>query len=324
MSNQIPVAFVKQFRSNLMHLSQQKGSRLRPNVRVESQQGESQFFDRLGSTTAVKSTVRHADTPLINSAHSRRRVTLVDYDWADLIDNQDKIRMLIDPTSEYAQAAMWALGRAMDDEIIEAAGKNAAGGVDGGTAVSLGSAQQLVASDGSATAGVNLNVASLRRAKQKLDEADVDPSIQRYAAVNASMLQSLLEETETTSSDFNTVKALVNGELDTFMGFKFIRTERLLRPNDSKYSDLGHGATITFTLATGAIGAGTGTLTNSSAHSAIFWAQDGLLLSVAQDMRARIEERADKRFSVQVYASQGIGSTRLEEEKVVLVHCKTS
>ena len=49
---------------------------------------------------------------------------MVDYEYADLIDNQDKIRTLIDPTSSYALAAAYAIGRAMDDEIISAAIRN--------------------------------------------------------------------------------------------------------------------------------------------------------------------------------------------------------
>ena len=71
------------------------------------------------------------DTP-----HSRRKVTMDDYDWADLIDNEDKVRMLISPQSEYAQAGAWAMGRAMDDAIITAAtGIHHYGGVAGGTSI---------------------------------------------------------------------------------------------------------------------------------------------------------------------------------------------
>ena len=53
------------------------------------------------------------DTP-----HSRRRVSLVDYEYADLIDNQDKIRTLIDPSSSYTLAAAYALGRAVDKILL--------------------------------------------------------------------------------------------------------------------------------------------------------------------------------------------------------------
>jgi hypothetical protein len=135
MSSQITTAFVQQYKNNIFHLAQQKGSRLRPLVRNEMQVGKSAFYERLGSATAVKRLSRHSDTPQIDSAHSRRMVTLEDYDWADLIDQEDKIRLLIDPTSAYSQAAMWALGRAIDDSIIAALGGSAYSGETGTTAV---------------------------------------------------------------------------------------------------------------------------------------------------------------------------------------------
>ena len=56
------------------------------------------------------------DTP-----HSRRMVTQTEYEWADLIDDADKVQMLIDPTSTYARAAAAAMSRAIDDELIAAA-----------------------------------------------------------------------------------------------------------------------------------------------------------------------------------------------------------
>ncbi len=63
------------------------------------------MFDQVGKTTAQLRTSRHADTPQLDTPHSRRRVSLADYEWADLIDNADKVRLLIDPTSSYAKAA---------------------------------------------------------------------------------------------------------------------------------------------------------------------------------------------------------------------------
>ena len=149
MSIQITTAFVEQYKSNVFHLAQQKGSRLRDAVRSESVTGKSHFFERIGSTAALKRTSRHADTPRVDTPHSRRRVTMEDYDWADLIDQEDKVRMLISPQSEYAKAGAYAMGRAMDDAIIAAATGNAFAGVSGGTSVPLPAGQKVaVASSG--------------------------------------------------------------------------------------------------------------------------------------------------------------------------------
>jgi len=309
MSTEITTAFVQQYRSEVMMLTQQKGSRLQGAVRNETQNGVSQFFDRIGSVAAQLKVSRHSDTPQIDTPHSRRMVTLADYEWADLIDKEDLRRLLMDPAGPYAMAAAWAMGRAKDDVIIAAADGSAYGGVAGATAVPIGTAQQYAANDAAAVSA--LNVRSLRAAKYKLDAADVDPSLKRHAAINAYALQSLLGETAVTSSDFNSVKALVQGELNTFLGFEFHHSERLLTQSDALS---GSGTT-------GAVGSGT-SLVNS--RRLLFWAQDGLLLSTAADIVTEIDRRNDKSYSTQVYVSMGIGATRMEEAKVVVVFGKES
>ncbi len=309
MSNQISTAHVKQFSANVFHLAQQKGSRLRPFVRQESLKGEAGFYDRIGSVTAIKKANRHGDTPLINTPHSRRRVTMDDYEYADLVDKQDKIRTLFDPANPYAQAAMWALGRSMDDEIIAGALGNAFGGKEGGTSISLPNSQKVAGHDGATTTGVNFNVKTWRKVKEKFDGNDIDESIPRYICITSSQLQNLLGENEISSSDFNTIKALVQGEVDSFLGFKVIRTERLGRS----------ASNVTYTVTNGVVGAGTGTITAANSRRCIAWAKDGILLAVGMDMNVDIGPRRDKSMATQVYASLSLGATRMEEEKVVEV-----
>lgn len=311
MSNQITEAFVKQYSSNVFHLSQQKGSKLQGLVRNESQNAESAFYDRIGSVDAQLKVGRHSDTTYSNTPHSRRRVTLKDYFYADLVDKEDKIRMLISPESEYVQAAVWALGRAKDDEIIAAALGNAYSGVDGATAVALPSSQKVAAHDGTTTSGVNLNVRTLRAVKQKFDSNDVSEEISKAMAVTSFQIQSLLAQTEVTNSDFASVKALVMGEVNTFMGFNFVRTERIPRS----------ASNVTYNVASGVVGSGTGTITAANSRRCIAWAMDGLLLATAQDINGKIDVLPTKHYSTQVYASLHLGATRMEEAKVVEVIC---
>ena len=94
MSSAITTAFVQQYSNNVQMLSQAKGSLLRQAVDVENVVGKNAYFDQVGSATAQKRTTRHADTPQMDTPHSRRRVSLVDYEYADLIDNQDKVNFL--------------------------------------------------------------------------------------------------------------------------------------------------------------------------------------------------------------------------------------
>lgn len=286
MSTQITTAFVQQFSSNVQLLSQQMGSLLRGSVSEESVTGEKAFFDQVGQSAAIKRTSRHSDTPILDTPHSRRMVTMDSYEWADLIDDADKVRLLIDPTSAYARTAAAAMGRAMDDSIIAAATGTAKTGKSGSTSTSLPSAQQI------ANGSVDLTIEKLIEAKQKLDVNSVDPSIARYLVCSPFQIQRLLNETAVTSSDFNTVKALVRGEVDTFMGFKFIVSNRLSKAGNIR--------------------------------TCFAWAEDGMKLAVGKDVMARIEERADKSFSTQVYYCATFGATRMEEEKVVQIDCDES
>jgi len=282
MSSQITTAFVQQYSANIQMLSQQMGSLLRDKVRLESVVGKNAFFDQVGSVTAVVKTSRHSDTPQIDTPHSRRRVSLADYEYADLIDQQDKVRLLIDPTSSYAQAAAFAMGRAMDDVIISAATGTASTGETGSGSET---AQTAIAAG-----GTGLTIAKLRTAKQTFDLASVDPSIPRHIIVGPEQITNLLGTTEVTSSDFNTVKALANGEVNSFLGFNFTVSNRLAKSGNDR--------------------------------TCIAFAQDGITLGIGKDVNARIDERADKSYATQVYYCMSIGATRMEQAKVLGIICQ--
>ena len=282
MSSQITTAFVQQYSNNVQMLSQQKGSLLRNAVDSETIVGKNAFFEQVGQATAQKRVSRHSDTPQIDTPHQRRRVSMVDYEYADLIDKQDQIRTLIDPTSSYAQAAAFALGRAMDDEIISAVSGTAFSGETGSTSVVLPSAQKITESG---TAGLTID--KLREAKEKFDSASVDPSIPRYIVVGPKQISDLLGTTQVTSSDFNTVKALANGEITSFLGFNFITSNRLSIASNKRLC--------------------------------LAFAMDGIKLALGQDIMTRIDERSDKGYATQVYVCMTMGATRMEEEKVVTI-----
>ena len=284
MSTQITTAFVNQFSANVQMLSQQMGSLLRNAVDTESVNGEKAFFDQVGQAAAVLRTSRHADTPLVETPHTRRMVTMSDYEYADLIDDSDKVRLLVDPTSTYSRAAAAAMGRAMDDVIITAALGTSQTGKDGSTSTALPAGQKI------AHGSAGLTIAKLVSAKELLDAASVDPSIPRHIIVSPKQISDLLNNTTVTSADFNTVKALAQGEINSFVGFNFIVSNRL---NTDSNSD----------------------------RQVIAFAQDGLKLAVGKEPAARIDERADKSYSTQVYYCQTIGATRMEEAKVVEIAC---
>ena len=288
MSFSIDIAFVQQFKNNAIYLCQQQGSRIRQFIQLkENLVGKQTHFERVGPTDVVKRTTRHGDTPLVSTEHTRRRVIMNDYEWADLIDKQDEIRLLISPKSLYSQNAAWSMGRQMDIDILAAAVGNstAVDASDAGTNVALPSSQKVANDFGGSSIGLTL--AKVRRAKRIIDENEC-PKENRVLVVNAQMLEEMLGITEVVSADYNSVKALVQGELDSFIGFMWVRTE--LAPWVDEVND--------YKAAIAMQGAGCG-------------------LAIGQDITARIDERSDKSYSTQVYLCLTFGSVRVEEEKVV-------
>jgi len=292
MSIQITTAFVEQYKANVYHLTQQKGSKLRTGVRVERITGKSGFFDQIGATAARKRTSRHADTPRMDTPHNRRRVTLDDYDWGDLIDNEDQVRMLIDPTSQYAEAAAMAMGRAMDDAIIEAATGTAYTGVDGSTSTAFSSTMTVAKTvrwPGVTSADCGLNVAKLNEAKKLLAQNDVDPDDECFIAVNGRQIHSLMLDEKMSSFDYNAIKPLRDGKITQYLGFTFLPTNRIgLSGSDDRV---------------------------------IYWAKGGLTLGIGQDIKTEIAKRPDKNFSMQVFAGMSTGATRMEEVRVGDIIC---
>ena len=281
MSNQITTAFVQQYKANVEFLLQQKGSIMRPYVRNETQNAEFQFYDRIGATAAVEVLTRHADTPLIETPHDRRRCHLRDFDWADLIDRKDRIRLLIDPTSPYAQNAAFALGRSLDDVIIENMFGTAYTGKTGSTSTAFPSSQQIavdyVESGGATDSG--LTVPKLRNARQKL------------IAISAVQMTDLLANSLINDIDTSEIKALVHGEVPFYMGFKFIECERLLTTPSTAHRRLP------------------------------CWVHSGMLLAMGAEIQAEIGPRRDKRNSTQVYSAASFGAVRMEEEKMIEIIC---
>lgn len=308
MSSQITEAFVQEYSSNIYMLSQQKGSRLAPFVRQESINGNAKAFDRIGSVAAIVKAGRHSDTPQIDTPHTKRWCYLAEYEWADLIDDLDKVRMLNSPESEYVVAAMWAMGRSKDDVLITAFDAAVTTGAAQGGSSAHPNSQKFAANNG--TAFSNLNVNTLISLKSLFGSNEVDDQ-ELHIAVQQSQLDSLLRDDQVTSSDYNTVKALVRGEVDSYLGFQFHRTQRLNTQT----------AALSGSPTTGAVGSGSSLVGQRKCFA---WASSGMILGIGSDIKAKISERADKSYSMQAYSSMSLGAVRMEEVDVVTCFCTES
>jgi len=279
--------YAKQYGSLVYMLAQQKGSRLRDTVTVKSGvTGEECYIDQVSAFAALPRTTRLAQTNPTLADYARRRVALEDFYIAKGIDKMDDVRTLGDPTSAIVQSGMAGMGRQIDDLLIAAASGTAYTGKVGGTSTTLSSTQKV------AVGSTNLTLAKLLSGLEILNGNDVDPSDPKYIIISSGMLTSLLNTTEIKSTDYNSVKALVQGDVNTFLGMKFIRSER---------------------LAGGA-----------STRKALLYTKSGMAIAIGKDIKSRITEESTLHFAKQLYFSMSMGASRLEEEKVVEIACNES
>jgi len=277
-------AFVRQYQETIQILAQQMDNRFRAAVMVDTNwTGEKKFYDQYASDTMTEISSRYQDTPVQLPDHRRRMVTAKYYVSNTLEDPVDALQMLVDPKSTYMQAKQSAANRQMDDIVVTALNATALTGKDGTTNQTLGAAQQIAAG------GVGITKGKLIEAKKKLDAAEVEKE-DRYYAHSAEQMEDLLDTTEVTSSDFNVVKALVQGELNTWLGFNFIHTERL-------------------------------NVDGASARLTFAWQKKGVQLAIQREPEGRVTERPDKNYAWQVYLRLAMGATRLEEVRVVEIAC---
>ena len=273
-------------------LEQQMGSELQMLVRKEMIEGEYKYFDFIDAADATEVFTRNADTVNEDLVYARRRINLRRFTFAPLIDEYDKLALINDPTSDIVQDALAAMGRTKDKLLVEAAFGTTYGGYDGTTSYVHDTANNQIAAG-----ATGLTLAKLRSARTIFNAANVPKALPKYIACTAAQIEDLLEDTTLTNSDYAVVKALVNGEVNSFMGFTFIEVN----------GEVDGSPIIPVDAA--------------SARRVLAWAEDGLLLGVGKDVETDIQQRIDKNYSYQIYNKMWIGAMRTSEKKIVEILC---
>jgi len=292
-STEITTAFVKKFAAGVRMLQQQMGSNLRTGAMVDGEiTGDRAFYDQVDATAMSEVTNRHGDTEYTDTPHRRRMVTLRTYEVADLVDPADQRRLLNDPINPYTRSMAAAAGRRVDDTLIAAFDATAATEVDGSGTAAFDTTNYQWEADGTASTGTGtaLDIGGLTKAREVLEAAENeedDGENSWHAALTAKARQDLLDNSTVTSSDYNTIKALVNGQIDTFVGFNFHKSQRL-----------------------GLV---------SAAIKLPFWVKKSMQIAMGQEARAFMDILPMKRHATQVRYEIDLGATRMDEKGVVIL-----
>lgn len=293
MSYNISTALVKQFHDNFELTPQQTSTLLRRTVLEEKIKGKEALFDQVGVSHAVEMLERHGDTPMVNIPHSRRLLRLRDFSWGEMISSEDKLKMLGEPTNEYLQSGIAAMNRVIDSLIVDAALGTSLTGANGTTVTNP---QTALAVGSSAAARFTLD--KILAAKKQLDIGNA-PANDRYFVVTSTQMDDLLKIEKLTSADYNTVRGLVDGSIDSFAGFKFITI------NDSRDD-----------TSTNSI------LPKSGSNRRCFaFQKNGIKLGLGEEIKTSISIRHDKNDDKQLLIKMSANATRMHEGLVLEVPC---
>jgi hypothetical protein len=278
MSFQVTEAFVEAYRDGITLRRDQEMTRLRGLVSVETGVvGASHRRDFIQSRRPTVRASRHADTILSDTVHEARWVDINTYDDADLIDDPDKVKMLSDPTNPYSTAMAQGMGREIDVVIAAGALGTTRTGVDGATS---STAPNNVNTDGNP-----LVLGDLQESKRLFDVAEQPED--RTWAVTASDIEDLMSITEVRDSDFNVMKVLASGAMNSYMGFNWVRVENPIIAN-----------------------------TADPYRRTFAFVREAIWCVFGRDVKGRIDPRPDKNYSTQVFYSMTLGAARLDDDGV--------
>lgn len=290
--------YAKHYGTNVYTLAQQKGSLLRPYVTLEDMKGEKRHFDRVKPTAAVRVDSKYGDTPLIPTEFDRRTVHAQEYVWADMVDWQDDLNLFIDPCSNIVRMGGFALGRILDDIIIENGLDGIAyEGKEGLTQIAFPDAQKVGITTGGSGGNVGLNVEKLLAARSSFGKKDInldDPENELIIAVTQAQLDDLLTGVDIKNSLYDAIKDLYTGKTNKFLGFTFVKCNRLKK----RVSGTGYS------------------------RKCVAWCKSGVVLCVPQEITMSVKQRPDKNDNWQALAKLKGGATRIEDAKVIQIFCQ--
>lgn len=162
--------------------------------------GDKYDFRLMGKGVASQRTGASADVVPMDVDHSLKVATLVDYEAPEYTDLYNSKTVNFDEVQELAQTVAGAMGRRDDQSIIDALATTTTTAVGNGAAA--------------------LDLAAITAAAKALNKVEA-PMEDRYFVVHEGGLNDLLNDSTITSADYNSVRLLMQGSIDTFMGFKW-------------------------------------------------------------------------------------------------------
>lgn len=303
MSANIPTWYTQEYSRTVQQLYQQTESRLISAVMTGTHTGVAASpVSQIGTLEMQDVTDRFAPISRTDAPMDRRWLAPIAHDLAQQVDNFDALKTIIDPKSPEAQAAAMAAKRARDKRIGNAFFASAQTGVTGGTSTTFptSTTTNVVGVNTGGTAS-NLNVAKLEAGRRMLLASEVDlENDELYVAITATEHQSLLNEIQVISLDFNDKPVIDSkGLIRQWRGINFIHSEMSWLTTTATDDQSGASKQIPM------------------------WVKSAMYFGVWGDIATDISQRKDLRsLPYQIYTTLTCNATRIQEAGVVKIWCR--
>ena len=316
MSYSVPNLYVDEFHDDLYHVCQQKESRFAQTVRTEYglMSAEDKAFDMMDEFNLQEKTGRSPETPTLDPSNQRRWVSTTPFHNSVRYDKDDDLSIKLDLTGDFVTAFRRGVNRKKDDIILasfEAAttsGRRAGSSItwasqDGNIKYTDKNTGRTIAHDCSSgncsASDTGMTTEKIELALEYFSNNEVDDDIPIWCAISPRQATNLFGQEEYVNVDYNNSKPLTTGRLlGNWMGVNWISTPK--------------------------IGAGVSNDVDGDTNvvECWCWAQDGIILGVADELTIEIHRLPTVSYVQQVYVHMNMGAMRFDEDKVIKIECQ--
>lgn len=316
MNYSTPNFFVDEFHDDLYHACQQKESRFAGTVRTEYglMAAEDKAFDMMNEFNLQEKTGRSPETPTLDPETSRRWVTTTPYHQSIRYDVDDDLSIKLSLEGDFVTAFKRGVNRRKDDIILAAFEAATISGRRAGNSItwaSQGGNTEYTAIDTGRTiihdcASGNCSASDTGMTTEKIELAleyfannEVDDDIPIWCAISPRQATNLFGQEEYVNVDYNDSKPITTGRLlGNWMGVNWISTPKIT---------LGSANDID---------------SDTAVYECWCWAQDGMILGVADELTIKIDTLPTYSYAQQVYVHMNMGAMRFDEDKVIKIECQ--
>jgi len=309
----IPEGFVDEFDSTLYHLLGQSESKFQKAVDVKPiTNAEDKAFDAIGKLTLDEKVARNPQTPHTEITTERRWVNTTPYHQGILIDKDDDLNRIVEPTSDIMMEYVRAVNIQKDSIILASIDGTVTSGRRAGSTITRAAQDGNVKYTGKdtgrtiawdcaegncAAADTGMTIEKTELIREYFAYNGADENIPIWGAISPRQATNFFGQLEYTNTDYSTSKPISTGRIiENFHGINWIVSNLIVTTGNDVDDD-------------------------QAVVRCPFWMQNGLILGVQDSISTEITIESTLSFSKQIYVHMNMGAMRRDEDRVCYVEC---